>query len=66
MQKTETGQSILRENGAGGTGEPCAVKAARTVRRGADGKGPDETGTSPAAYPTAYALNEEARMSPNT
>ena len=32
------------------TGEPCAVKAASTVRRGAVGKGPK--GNSLAAYPT--------------
>src|SRR5215472_7663525 len=50
------------------TGEPCAVKVASTVRRGADGKGrrrlpvrpsydrPKNSGTrrtSPAAYPTS-------------
>ena len=35
------------------TGEPGAVKAARPVRRGADGKVPtDKVGNSPAAYPT--------------
>ena len=32
------------------TGEPCAVKAASTVRGGADGKGLQST--SPAAYST--------------
>src|SRR5262249_28650638 len=34
-----------------GLGEPSAVKVARSVRRGADGKGPQ--GSSPAAYPTS-------------
>jgi hypothetical protein len=58
MRRAETGQRILRENGVGGTGEPDAVKAARPVRRGADGKGPGKLGTSPAAYPTALALDE--------
>jgi hypothetical protein len=36
------------------TGEPVAVSTARRVRRGADGKGPNQ-GTSPAAYPTRRA-----------
>jgi hypothetical protein len=37
-----------------------ASAAAHPTRRGADGKGPRKLGTSPAAYPTAYALGEEA------
>jgi DNA repair protein RadC len=36
------------------TGEPCAMKVASTVRRGADGKGTQVT--SPAAYPTKPAI----------
>ena len=36
------------------TGEPCAMKVASTVRRGADGKGTQVT--SPAAYPTKAAI----------
>ncbi len=36
------------------TGEPCAMKVASTVRRGADGKGTQVT--SPAAYPTKSAI----------
>ena len=36
------------------TGEPCAMKVASTVRRGADGKGTEVT--SPAAYPTKAAI----------
>ena len=36
------------------TGEPCAMKVASTVRRGADGKGTQVT--SPAAYPTKVAI----------
>jgi hypothetical protein len=58
MQRTETGESILRESGEGDTGEPDALKGACPVRRGADGKGPGDTGTSPAAYPTCVALEE--------
>jgi hypothetical protein len=58
MRRARTGPGILRESGARGTGEPDAVKAARPVRRGADGKGPAEAGTSPAAYPTDYALEQ--------
>jgi hypothetical protein len=56
MRRAEPGQGILRKLGEGATGEPDAVKAARPVRRGADGKGPGVPGTSPAAYPTTYAL----------
>ena len=48
----------FRTFGSVAAGEPDAVKAARPVRRGADGKGPANAGTSPAAYPTAYALEE--------
>jgi hypothetical protein len=48
------------------TGEPDAVKAARPVRRGADGKGPERSGTSPAAYPTSYALAESDGPSDET
>ena len=38
------------------TGEPCAVKAASTVRRGAVGKVPK--GNSLAAYPTIGAIHQ--------
>ena len=58
MQRAETARGSFRESGKGDTGEPDAVKAARPVRRGADGKGPANAGTSPAAYPTALALSE--------
>src|SRR2546425_10305867 len=40
------------------TGEPCAMKVASTVRRGADGKGTQVT--SPAAYPTNVAIRDSA------
>src|SRR5215207_11471965 len=45
------------------TGEPCAVKAARTVRGGAVGKGP--RGTSPAAYSTVPAGRVTSPPLPN-
>jgi hypothetical protein len=63
MQRAETGRGILRGNGGRDTGEPDALKGACPVRRGADGKGPGQTGTSPAAYPTADALESHAAPS---
>jgi hypothetical protein len=48
----------FRSSGSMTTGEPDALKGACPVRRGADGKGPRKLGTSPAAYPTALALEE--------
>ena len=39
------------------TGERCALKGARSVREGADGKGPE--GTSSAAYFTLRGLRHE-------
>src|SRR5262245_59690619 len=54
MQGAKTGESTLHESGERDTGEPDALKGARPVRRGADGKGPERSGTSPAAYPTIY------------
>jgi hypothetical protein len=56
MQRAATERGSFRESGKGDTGEPDALKGARPVRRGADGKGPERSGTSPAAYPTASAL----------
>src|SRR5262249_22507912 len=66
---TDAEHAGCRIHGEQTTGEPCALKVASTVRRGADGKGrsrfsvmrwydrPTNSGTrrtSPAAYPTDF------------
>jgi hypothetical protein len=52
---TSTPAAMMDSGNERPTGEPDAVKAASPVRRGADGKGPSQDGTSPAAYPVSMA-----------
>src|SRR4030095_6240640 len=47
------------------TGEPCAVKIARTVRWGVVGKVPQKNcGNSLAAYPTSWTATEISKIPP--
>ena len=50
MRNAETILNIIHVNGQCVAGEPDAMKVARPVRRGTDGKVP--LGNSPAVYPT--------------
>ena len=58
MQKVENVLEVIQKERymARHTGEPCAVKAASTVRRGAVGKVPK--GNSLAAYPTIEQITK--------
>jgi hypothetical protein len=55
--KRSAGRTLRKQD----TGEPDEPKGSRPVRRGADGKGPPQGGTSPAAYPTPELANADTR-----